>query len=127
MYSSINKLVGETLKYVDSDDCDQIKLTTESGKEFIIYHSQDCCESVRILDTEGNWHDLIGRVIVSASHDEQSNPGKEEIGVDYYDSATLTTLTFKTDKNTVISRWIGESNGYYSESVDIKDITWPKQ
>lgn len=122
MYTDIKKLVGETLKYVD--DCgDEILLTTESGKKYKIYHSQDCCESVSVLDTKGNWHDLIGKVIRVAEHDEESNPDKEEIGVDYYDSATLTTLTFKTDENTVISRWIGESNGYYSESVDIADIT----
>lgn len=119
MYTDIAKLVGETLKYVD--DCgDEILLTTESGKKYKIYHSQDCCESVSILDTKGDWHKLIGKVIRVAEHDEET-PDKEEI--DYYDSATLTTITFKTDDETVISRWIGTSNGYYSESVDIKDIT----
>lgn len=117
----IGSLVGEVLTYIDTDEKnDEIMLTTASGRKIKIYHDQDCCESVRIEDTQGNWHDLVGKVIVEASEDvkPQGDPPPE-----YPDSWTRTTLTFRVDGATVISRWIGESNGYYSESVDIEDVT----
>ena len=117
----IESLVGEVLTYIDTDDTnEQIILTTESGRRIIIYHDQDCCEHVRIEDTEGNWHDLIGKVIVEAAQDEVQYG---EPPPKYPDSWTRTTLTFRVNDATVISRWIGESNGYYSESVDIEDVT----
>lgn len=117
----LNSLVGETLTHIDVDETkNEIMLTTTSNKRIRIYHDQDCCESVRIEDTEGNWHDLIGKVIIEASEDVRpagDPPPKSP------DSWTRTDLRFRVDGATVICRWIGESNGYYSESVHIKDIT----
>jgi hypothetical protein len=116
----IQKLVGEILKTIDVDpEKNKILLTTESGREIMIYHEQDCCESVRIEDTEGNWHELVGKVIVEATEDAQDGDEGDEWGLSH---TTKTALTFKVDGATVISRWIGESNGYYSESVDIKEL-----
>lgn len=117
----IDVLVGEVLTHIDTDkNNNEIMLTTQSGKIILIYHDQDCCESVSIEDTKGNWHDLIGKVIVEASKDEiyKGDPPPE-----FPDSWTWTTLKFRVDGATVISRWFGESNGYYSESVDIEDVT----
>lgn len=117
----VGSLVGEVLTYIDTDEKnDEIMLTTASGRKIKIYHDQDCCEEVRIESTDGSWHSLIGKVIVEASADvkEKGDPPPE-----YPDSWTRTTLTFRVDDATVISRWIGESNGYYSESVHIEDVT----
>lgn len=115
----LNSLVGEVLTYIDTDGKGEIMLTTESGRKIRIYHEQDCCESVRIEDTEGNWHNLIGKVIVEVNYDiDPSGAPMPE----YPDSWTRTNLTFKVNDATVISKWIGESNGYYSESVDIEEI-----
>lgn len=119
-----SSLVGEVLVYIDIDEkYNEILLTTESGKKIKIFHEQDCCESVRIEDTRGNWHDLIGKVIIEASADVR--PGGDPPPA-YPDSWTRTALTFRVDGATVISRWIGESNGYYSESVNIEDVTLNK-
>lgn len=113
----LSSLVGEVLTYIDTDEKnDEIMLTTASGRKIKIYHDQDCCETVWIEDTQGNWHELIGKVIVEASKDEKQDECD-------YGSRTETTLKFRVDDATVISRWIGESNGYYSESVDIEDMT----
>lgn len=115
----VNELIGEILTHIDVDESgDQIRMETASGKVITLYHAQDCCESVRIEDTQGNWHDLIGKVIVEANKRE-GNFGKP------YDAESWmrTEFTFKVDDATVISRWIGESNGYYSESVDIEVAT----
>lgn len=116
-------LIGETLEYVDQDpELNEILLTTKSGRRIMIYHEQNCCERVRIVDTAGNWHDLIGKVIVEVDElveDKSYSLGDEPDDV----SATQTILTFRVDDATIISRWIGESNGYYSETVDIKELT----
>ena len=117
---NVNDLIGETLTHIDVDDEDnQIMLTTQSGRQIVIKHYQDCCENVHIVDTEGHWHELIGKPIISTSHDETEME-------DAYDHGTRTVITFRVDGATVISRWIGESNGYYSESVSLAEITKPK-
>jgi hypothetical protein len=123
--TKIESLVGEKLAYIDAGDAgdDEILLTTESGRRIQIYHSQDCCESVRILDTSGNWHELIGKVIIEATKEVVDDADRPDCVCGYSDSWTRTDLTFRVDDATVISRWIGESNGYYSESVDLAELT----
>jgi hypothetical protein len=111
-------LVGEVLDLVDIDrEENQILLTTRSGRKFLVYHEQDCCETVAIHWQDGSFDKLIGKPIVEA----------RGIAVDTSEEAidssqTTTTLVFRVDDQTVISRWIGDSNGYYSESVDIAEL-----
>ena len=130
--SEIKKLVGEVLtgvvvNYIDADEKgDVIMLTTASGRKFMIHHEQDCCEVVKIQDTEGDWHSLIGKVIVDVSEEVSHDDISTEW--EYCDESwTKTALTFRVDDATVISRWIGTSNGYYSERVDIAEITRPAE
>ncbi len=115
----VKELIGETLTHIDVDEVgDEVRMETSSGKVITLYHCQSCCENIRIEDTQGNWHDLIGKVIVEA------NKREGDFGEPYdAESWMRTEFTFKVDDATVISRWIGESNGYYSESVDIKVAT----
>lgn len=121
--TQIETLAGETLTHIDVDEKENvILLTTESGRQVRIEHDQDCCESVYIEDTEGDWRELIGKPIIAAT--EEIIPGGDP-PPQYPDSWTRTNLTFKVDGATVINRWIGESNGYYSETVDIKEIGNP--
>lgn len=124
MCVNIEELVGETLTHIDVDPKeDRILLTTKSGRTILIHHDQDCCESVRIEGTDGDLRELIGKPIVQATHEavDRGGPAPEDADTSW----TRTTLTFKVDGATVISRWIGESNGYYSEDVDLKEITDP--
>ncbi len=115
----IKSIVGETLSLVDVDSSNhEIMLTTESGRVIRIYHSQDCCETVVIVGTDGAWKEIIGKVIVEASHDEESG-GCDDVA----ESWTKTNLVFRVNDATVISRWLGTSNGYYSECVDIEEVT----
>lgn len=120
----LEELVGEVLTHIDVDEeKDEILLTTESGRQIRLHHDQDCCEYVRIEGTDGQWRELIGKPILEAKHEEDD--GQHGNIARPNDTRTRTVLTFKVDGATVISRWIGESNGCYSESVDIEEITWP--
>jgi len=113
-------LVGEILTHIDVDaDNEEILLTTQSGRRFRVYHNQNCCENVNIVDTEGEWHTLLNKKLVEVKHTEYDD------GVPPYDgceSYTKTAILFRVDDATVISRWVGTSNGYYSETVDLAEI-----
>jgi hypothetical protein len=88
-----------------------------SGDTFKFYHSQDCCESVAIEDITGDLIDLVGYPFLQAEEisSEPPDPGKyfEYISESY----TWTFYKFSTIKGSVTVRWLGTSNGYYSESV----------
>jgi hypothetical protein len=112
----VNKVV------VSIDVCgDDIMITTEDGTKYHFYHEQDCCESVRIYDWKGDYNDLVGKELLYIEDDNDDFTGKET--VDPWDCYTCTNIKFVTNENTVVSRWIGESNGYYSESVDIEVLS----
>ncbi len=113
-------LVGHTLSHIDVDDeHHEILLTTESGRRVLIEHDQECCESVILEGVDGNPLELLGKPLLLAEHEaiDQGDPPPEAP-----DSWTRTKLTFRVDGATVICRWIGESNGCYSESVDIREL-----
>ena len=84
---------------------------------YVFFHWQDCCESVGINDVVGDLSDLVGEPLLIA--DEVS--GEAPVGFDdeYHESVTWTFYKFATRKGYVDVRWLGESNGYYSESVDL--------
>ena len=68
-------------------------------------------------DVCGNLDDLIGSPILRATEDT-SDKNPEGVKPEYQDSFTWTFYNIATAKRHVPIRWYGESNGYYSESVD---------
>ena len=124
-YTEITELIGKTLINIDVDmEKDEIIFTCENGDMYKMYHQQDCCESVVIDDINGDINDLIGSPILIAEEltflDE--NPDNVE-KPEYQDSFTWTFYKLATIKGFVDIRWYGDSNGYYSESVDFKKLT----
>jgi len=102
----------------------EIIFTRDDGKQFRMYHSQDCCESVTIDDIIGDINDLIGYPLHMAD-EETSNlaePTRDDEDDYSVESCTWTFYKFATIKGYVTIRWYAQSNGYYSESVYISEI-----
>jgi len=118
-------LVGEILISIVVDaDNEWIKFTTYGGKVYQQYHEQDCCETVTVEDITGDLSDLIGLPIIRASEDsnELVNPPDYVPSEWGQESFTWTFYNIATIKGHVTIRWYGESNGYYSESVDFIEL-----
>lgn len=119
----LDEIIGEVFTEIghatNDGDITELQFATESGKKFRMYHYQDCCEYVRVEDVTGEMDDLIGVPILQA--EEVSKDGDNED--DMYGTATWTFYKLATIKGSVTIRWLGESNGYYSESVDFEEVT----
>lgn len=99
-----------------------IEITTRCGRHFQIYHQQDCCEDVAVEDVCGDVNDLINAPLMLA---EESTNETDDLGHKSLndESFTWTFYRLATLMGFVTIRWLGTSNGYYSESVDIYEIT----
>jgi len=118
-------LVGKTIKEIKGLEkgSEEVRIFTECGQEYLFFHPQDCCESVDLNDYDGYADDLVGALIVSA--EESSNSDEGERPCEYSESWTWTFYKIETNKGGIWMRWLGESNGYYSESVDLVWVNKP--
>lgn len=107
-------LLGATLTAVVNNG-DEMLFTLDNGKQYKLYHDQDCCEYVRVEDIIGELDDLIGSPLLMA--EEVSSLDEPPPSGGYVESYTWTFYKLATIKGYVTIRWLGESNGYYSESV----------
>lgn len=128
--AQLSELIGKTLTEVrGSVGDDKLELICTDGSMYVMYHSQDCCECVELESIVGDLADLIGSPILLA--EESSNSAEDPPGysVDrrYRESFTWTFYKLATIKGYVDLRWLGESNGYYSESVNLTRISGPAQ
>jgi len=118
MNNDISIMIGRTLVEIKKMcvGSDQIEFIDSGGSKYILYHDQSCCEIVCVEDVTGYSKDLIGVPLLMS----------EEVGVNSAnysgcsDSHTWTFYKFATVKGYVTIRWLGESNGYYSESVNFR-------
>lgn len=107
---------GMTFVKVQGDvGSDELLFETAEGARFVFGHWQNCCETVDINDITGDLEDLVGEPLLIAEEVEGESPADFET----YQSHTWTFYKFATRKGYVDVRWLGESNGYYSESVDL--------
>lgn len=111
----VSVLKGKTLTEITKEGDDEIFFKTSDGETYQMYHEQDCCESVWIEDMVGELQDLIGTPLLMAEEETV------QIETDW-GSQTSTWYKFASITGYVTIRWVGESNGYYSESVDFKKV-----
>lgn len=114
----ISSLAGLTLaNATGKPGDDEMVFVTTDGRRFVFFHEQDCCESVAINDVVGDLSDLVGSPLVRAEERTSSDEQPHE----YAESWTWTFYEFATNKGSVTVRWLGESNGYYGESVSLAE------
>lgn len=106
-----------TAKGLEPGEDEVVFTDTESGEQFVLSHTQDCCECVRLYDVCGDPDDLIDARVISAY---ESSSGAEEDVV--CESCTWTFYRIQTSKGAITLRWLGESNGYYSEDVEFDQV-----
>lgn len=127
-WSKIPELIGKTfhtVKVKDTNDTvgysgiygrmsETLQFHSKEGRT-VFGHIQECCESVSIKQIDGDLKDLENSPIT------QAEEVTIEIKDDSYEDgrATATFYKFATNKGYVTVQWIGESNGCYSESVDM--------
>src|SRR5690625_1026902 len=117
-HENVNVLLGKTIEIIRNNDNEELIFDTTSGESYKMYHEQDCCESVYIEEIIGNLDDLLGSPITMAEEVVQDGEGSD------WGTSTWTFYKFATNKGYVTIRWLGESNGYYSESVSFRKIEY---
>jgi hypothetical protein len=110
-------LAGLTLEEINNSG-DKITLKA-SGRTFLMWHEQDCCEDVSVESIKGNVERAISEKIIDAT--ENSNSTEPKMG-DWDESWTWTYYTIRTQSETIVIRWYGRSNGYYSERVRFREL-----
>ena len=110
-----NTLKGRTVVAVEgmTEGNDVVTFVLSDGAKMVLWHEQDCCERVDLVDVHGDPDDLLGEIL--EAEEEIDGPYQDE---EYGDSVTWTFYKIGTIKGRVTLRWQGESNGYYSESVN---------
>jgi len=112
------QMLGKTFVQVTGSVGDgEMTFETANGERFMFAHSQDCCESVDINDIVGDLQDLMDSPLLLAEEVQGETPVDFDEGD--HESVTWTFYKFATRKGYVDVRWLGESNGYYSEGVDL--------
>lgn len=114
-------LKGKTLDAIDGAEIgsDLIRFLLDDGSVYVMYHRQDCCESVSVEDVIGDVADLIGLEILEAEEVSGETPTDHQWEYEP-DSYTWTFYKIGTQRGSVTIRWLGQSNGYYSERVDFE-------
>ena len=117
-YPKLSDLNGKTIREISGlkEGSESVLIDTTDGYQYEFYHSQDCCESVSLIDFESD--DLTGALITLA--EEVSNLDVGDASEYGNDSHTWTFYKIETNKGGLWMRWLGQSNGYYSESVDFR-------
>jgi len=116
------ELKGQIVKEItglEKDSC-EVFIRINNGT-YKLYHEQNCCENVYVENVIGDEKDILNEEIIFAEEDAGAN-NPDWYTEDRFVSCTWTKYVLKT-KNASLEFWfLGESNGYYSESVSVEKI-----
>jgi hypothetical protein len=112
-------LKGQTITKISApakdETIDEVEIEV-GAKKYILYHYQDCCEEVKLIKIIGDTQSLVGKTITLAEEDSLDPPWWKG---EYSKYTTHTWSAFYLEAGTSrLELWfLGESNGYYNESV----------
>lgn len=111
----LKALIGQTIIRHEgvSKDSRDITLETKEGNRYLMTHHQDCCEDVRVTYVHGV--DQLFGVVEQVNEEITNDPDSRG------ESETTTTFVIVTDQGSCLIRWVGTSNGYYSEDVSFEE------
>lgn len=116
--SLFEEMVGRTITSISGlhVGSEEVIFKCSDGTRWRMYHDCHCSNNVEIAELHGEIDHLIGSPIVFAyeSTNEDDQPSEDST------SWTWTFYRIATDKGTVVLRWLGESDGYCSESVELE-------
>lgn len=112
-HCDIKDMVGKRITGIYYDE-EYFQIRTDDCV-YAFYHEQDCCESVYLTQVDGISDKIIGSRIVIA---EEVVDGKDT------EDGHITWSFYKigTNKGMIDFRWQGESDGGYSETVNLVKI-----
>ncbi|MGL5050328.1 MAG: DUF7448 domain-containing protein [Fusobacteriaceae bacterium] len=128
----IEYLINKTITKVEElDEQTLLRIHVKEGGYLDFVHIQDCCECVWLEDGFEELKMMEGQKVLSAYNDDNNDDNYDKYGDDdNYDlileewgSSTTGTWTFYniSTKNTdACLRFIGVSNGNYSETVELR-------
>lgn len=120
-YANFFELKGKTIKGISGLEIGsrEVSIRTNDGT-YRLYHEQECCEYVRVVKVVGNVNELIGEVLFAEEDAGANEP--DWYDESFNDSHTWTKYVLKTTNASLEFWFLGESNGYYGESISIKKI-----
>ena len=73
-------LKGKIITNIKRVDDEELIFTCSNGDKYKMHHEQDCCETVKIEDINGDLEDLLNSEILIA--DEKTKEGEDEYADD---------------------------------------------
>lgn len=128
-HAQFSELIGKVItqiRGVQGDD--HIVFVCADGTQYDMFHESDCCESVRLYDVCGELEDIRNTTVLMAEESTSGEHPSDFVDNSKWgiDSFTWTFYRVSTLKGSVVLRWLGESNGYYSESVSFYCTSEPE-
>ena len=121
--SDLLGLTFSSVTQIEEDGGDRIVFTSTDGRHFGMYRFQDCCESVYIESITGDLSDLVESPLLRAEKSVSEDDPVDWKAPEWREDCHLWTFyKFATRKGYVDIRWYGESNGYYSVGVELREF-----
>ena len=121
----VSSLIGQVIREVRYNGQDEIRFIMDNDDEYLMYHDQDCCESVTVDDIVGDLRDLEGSPLLISEEVSNGDDPPGWTADEWNESYTWTYYRFATIRGSVSIRWYGSSNGYYSERVSFVRVQPP--
>lgn len=116
--SDFNKLINKTILNISINE-DKTEVIIETENEFFkLFHNRDCCESVWLEDITEDYENILINQKILVAEEITNRDIDEDKKFGNNDSETWTFYKLATQKGYVDMRWVGSSNGYYSEAVE---------